>query len=69
MDDKKINKDLKFLKEFSNITVASVCREEKIDNGNMYKKGKNADKVKKAIDKKIIKLYNNYVDSQGDDDE
>lgn len=68
MDEKNNNKDLNFLKEFSTITVASVCKEEKIDSGNMYKRGKNADKVKSAIDKKLIKLYNNYVDA-GDDNE
>lgn len=68
MIDKKENKDLKFLREFSSISVASVCRDIKVDNSNIYKKGINADKVKKEIDRRIITAYNNYVNA-GDDDE
>ena len=68
MVNKNENKDLKFLREFSSISVASICREKNIDNSNIYKNGKKADKVKKEIDKKIINLYNNYVNA-GDDDE
>lgn len=68
MVNKNENKDLKFLREFSSISVASICREKNIDNSNIYKNGKKADKVKKEIDKKIINLYNNYVNA-GDEDE
>ena len=65
--EKKESKDMKFLREFSSISVASVCREQSIDNSNIYKTGKKADKVKNEIDKRIIKLYANYL--QGDEDE
>lgn len=62
------NRDLKFIKEFNNISISNICKDKKIDNSNMYKRGKHADEVKKEIDKKLIKLYNNYVES-GEDDE
>lgn len=66
--DKKESKELAFLREFSNISVASVCREINVDNSNLYKRGKNAEKIKKEIDKKIIKMYDNYINA-GDDNE
>ena len=64
------NKNERFIREFSDISVASICRDLNIDNTNIYKKygRKNIDKVKKEIDKKIVKLYDNYVNA-GDDDE
>lgn len=57
------NKDLKFIKEFTNIKISDICKELNRDKSNIYKRGKYADEVKKEIDKKIIKLYNNYVDA------
>ena len=66
--DKKESKELAFLREFSNISVASVCREINVDNSNLYKRGKNAEKIKNEIDKKIIKMYDNYINA-GDDNE
>lgn len=68
--DKKENRDLKFIKEFNNIKISNICEEKNIDKSNVYKRGKYADEVKKEIDKKIVKLYNNYIDREtGDDDE
>ena len=70
MQDKKENRDLKFIKEFNNIKISNICEEKNIDKSNVYKRGKYADEVKKEIDKKIVKLYNNYIDREiGDDDE
>ncbi len=66
--EKNKSKDIKFIREFSNITVASICRDLNVDNSNIYKNGKKVDVIKNEIDKKIIKLYNNYVKA-GDDDE
>lgn len=70
LQDKKENRDLKFIKEFNNIKISNICEEKNIDKSNVYKRGKYADEVKKEIDKKIVKLYNNYIDREtGDDDE
>lgn len=70
--EKNDNKDINFIREFSNITVASICRNLDYDNSNIYKNSKKniekVEKVKKEIDKRIIKLYDNYVNA-GDDDE
>lgn len=66
--EKNKSKDIKFIREFSNITVASICRDLNVDNSNIYKNGKKVDVIKNEIDKKIIKLYNNYVNA-GDDNE
>lgn len=65
---KEKNRDLDFIKGFNQISVISICKDKKIDNSNMYKRGKHADEIKKEIDKKIVKLYNNYVES-GEDNE
>lgn len=57
------NRDLNFIKEFNKISVTNICKDIKVDYSNVHKRGKHADDVKKEIDKKIIKLYNNYVES------
>ena len=64
-----MDRDLKFIREFGSIKITNICKDLNIDKSNIYKRGKNADKIKKEIDKKIIKMYNNYVDAEGDDNE
>lgn len=71
MINEKENKDIKFIREFANISVSGVCKDLKIDNSNIYKKyanKKDIKKIKKEIDNRIINLYYNYS-MAGDDDE
>lgn len=63
-----MTKELKFIKGFNQISTAKICKEKNIDVSNVYKRGKRADEIKKEIDKKIIKLYNEYIEG-GEEDE
>ena len=52
-------KDLKYIKEFSKITVAEICKDLKIDKSNLWAGKSNAtniNKVKKEIQKRIEAL-------------
>ncbi len=52
-------KDLKYIKDFSKITVAGICKDLKIDKSNLWA-GKstatNVNKVKKEIQKRLEAL-------------
>lgn len=53
------NKDLQFIKDFSKITIVSICKDLKINRGNLLN-GKasqeNTKKVKEEIIKRIKEL-------------
>ena len=67
LDKKDENKELEFIKEFNNIKTTTICKEKNIDKSNLYKRGRNAKKIKKEIDKRLVKLYSKYI--EGDVDE
>lgn len=67
LDRKDENKELEFIKEFNNIKTTTICKEKNIDKSNLYKRGRNAKKIKKEIDKRLVKLYSKYI--EGDVDE
>lgn len=52
-------KDLKYIKDFSKITVAGICKELKIDKSNLWAgkaTAQNVEKVKLEIQKRIKDL-------------
>lgn len=56
----KESKNLRFIKEFSNITITGICKDLKIDTSNLYKRGRKKDtqRVRKEIEKRYTNLYN-----------
>lgn len=59
----KENKDLKFIKRISKITVSSACKKVGVNSSNLWA-GKTAPdkikKVKKQIIKDIMEVYSSY---------
>lgn len=61
--EKKLNnkeKDLKFIKNFSKITISKACENVKVARQNVMKgtaSEKNIEKVKEEIEKQIANLY------------
>lgn len=52
-------RDLKFIKDFQKITLASICRDLKLDKASVYKGSVSADNIKrvrKEIEKRINEL-------------
>lgn len=61
MNDKL--KDIKFIRDFNNITFKKVCEEEKVYTINFYRMEISKEKlhnIKLNIDNKIKKLYEDY---------
>lgn len=55
----KNNEDLKWIKDFSKITVAGICKDLKIDKSNLWAdkaSAENVAKVKEEIKKRIESL-------------
>lgn len=52
-------KDLNFIKEFSKITISQVCRDLKVDRGNLMNgraSEENTNRIKAEIEKRLSKL-------------
>jgi hypothetical protein len=52
-------KDLKYIKDFSKITVAGICKDLKIDKSNLWAEKSSAEnvaKVKEEIQKRLKEL-------------
>jgi len=59
-------KNIKFIKDFSKITVVKACSEEHIKTSNLYTlhiSKENLERIKNNIDNKIKELYKDYEDS------
>lgn len=56
-------KNVKFIKDFNQITLKSICKEENVKRNNVYSlkiSNENLKRIKENIDKKINKLYEDY---------
>ena len=54
-----MNKDLQFIKDFSKINVSQICRDLKVDRGNVLNGKASAEttnKVRKEIEKRLATL-------------
>lgn len=61
MDDKL--KYVKFINDFKDVRFYEICKEEKVSPQNYYKMEISKEKlenIKKNIDRKITKLYEDY---------
>lgn len=55
-----MNKDLKFIKDFSKITIKKACETEQVNSSNLFAgrtKQENYKKVRSRIEKEIENLY------------
>lgn len=56
-------KNVKFIKDFNQITLKGICKEEKVKRSNVYSlqiSNENLKRIKENIDRKINKLYEDY---------
>lgn len=52
--------DLEYIKKFNQIKLTKICKNAKVNRGNLYSgrtKKENIEKVRKAIESEIAKLY------------
>lgn len=63
MNNKKITNNLQYIKEFSKISVSSICRDLKIDRSNLLNGKLSEEKillVKLEIQRKLIDIIKKY---------
>jgi len=72
-NDKKIeSNDMRFIRGFASISIASICREKRIDKSNMYKlynlpkQRENAKIVRNELEKRLLNLLSEV--KNGDDE-
>jgi len=56
--NEKTNEDLKFIKEFSKITIAGICRDLNINKSNLWRGTAKKDAIKRVAEE-IRKKYKN----------
>lgn len=52
--------DLEYIKKFNQIKLTKICKNAKVNRGNLYSgrtKKENIEKVRKTIESEIAKLY------------
>lgn len=54
---KKTNEDLKFIKDFSKITIAGICRDLNVNKSNLWHGTAKKEAIKKVAEE-IKKKYN-----------
>ena len=60
--------DLEYIKKFNKIQLTKICRNAKVNRGNLYSgrtKKENIAKVRKTIESEIAKLYLMDGDNNG----
>lgn len=55
--NEKTNEDLKFIKNFSKITIAGICRDLNVNKSNLWRGTAKKDTIKKVAEE-IKKKYN-----------